>query len=140
MSNLRKAETPVLVLAPLLPNPAASSSSFSQELKRLFCSCSSLGRKASWPHLGLFSFLDAVLESLSSRPDYPFRISWTWALPTWERWLVGALESELISHWFYGEDAGPAVLQCLPTAVPHAKRGRCILQLTGFAFPVVGHA
>lgn len=53
--------------------------------------------------------------------------------------FVEALESDLISHWFYSEGAGPAVLQCLPTAIPHAKRGRCILQLTGFASPAVGY-
>lgn len=34
--SLREAETPVLVLAPLQPKPAASSCSFSQELKEAF--------------------------------------------------------------------------------------------------------
>lgn len=33
--------------------------------------------------------------------------------------------------------SGPSVLQCLPTAIPHAERGRCILQLVGFASPWV---
>lgn len=99
--NLSKAGTPVLVLAPLLPNPAASSSSFSQELKDAFQLLQQPRQKGQLaPPWSVFNSRCSAgapfLRTWLSFPNITDLGTPHLSAPV----LVGALESELVSHCF----------------------------------------
>lgn len=99
--NLSKAGTPVLVLAPHLPNPAASRSSFSQEFKEAFRLLQKPRQKGQLaPTWSVFiSRCSAGAPFLKTWLSFPNIIDLGTphlSAPV----LVGALERELVSHWF----------------------------------------